>query len=157
MPAFPGHPSLKGPWKGHKNHRTKLLVTFSMCPFISANLPKVHFKMRGTNCKIGHIFAIFSWIAEFSSGICQDRRKLNFQPQFYRNCETVKWKNEERKIEVLRTPNLGLNEPSSQGLSEYLTHLNFRSPLIFAQIFAKISGSENRTLFLTWRSMAAPR
>ena len=27
----------------------------------------------------------------------------------------------------------------------YLTHLNFRSPLIFAQICAKINGSENRT------------
>ena len=30
-------------------------------------------------------------------------------------------------------------------LTNYLTHLNFRSPLIFAQICTKINGSENRT------------
>ena len=81
--------------------------------------------MRGTDCRIGHIFDILCRIADFSTGINQDQRKPNFQSSLGQKYQILCGKNEKGKKEVFRRrrahmPNLGLKESSLPGLSEYI-------------------------------------
>ena len=69
-------------------------------------ITKVHFKMRGTDCKIDCIFVDSHQNNNFSLGICYDGKKLYFQSDFGQKIEILRGK--------MKNENLGCIEKHVQ-------------------------------------------